>query len=712
MKQILFFALSLLTGLSLWSQTSNSLTIDEAVLGQFRQFAPQTIAQLQWIPDADSYTYVKDQKCMLATSNGKELELFTLSDVNSWLGGEKLTAMPNLTWRNSDQLELQVKEKHYVISIKEKRSKELYAEPANGANVDHHFESNRLAYTIDNNLWIQSEGKAIQVTNEVAGIVSGQSISRNEYGITKGTFWSPKGNALAFYKKDERQVTNYPLTDYKTTPATVKEIKYPFAGAHSEHVSVGIYHIGSQRTSYLKVAEGDVDTYYLTNLTWSPDEKFVYVAWLNRATSDMRWQQYDAQTGLLKQTLMSEHDDKWLEPEFSLFFAPKSKGEFYWITEKDGFNNVYKFDANGKELAKTTANFEITEFVQFDAAGTAAFVMATGENPTESKLYRVELKTMQMTCITSFAGTHRALVSSSGKFILDQYSNLTTPNRIVLRNQKGVELRELLNAPNPYEGKKIGTTELFTIKSEDGSDLWCRTIKPSNFDPNKKYPVLVYLYGGPHAQMVTNTHLGGASLWMNYFAEKGYVVFTLDNHGSAHRGKAWEQSIHRQLGSIEMRDQLKGVEWLKDQSWVDDNRMAVHGWSFGGFLTTTLMLRAPEAFKVGIAGGPVIDWSLYEVMYGERYMDTPMENPDGYALSNLTKHTANLKGDLLMVHGTDDDVVVMQHNMRFMEACIKSNKQVDFFAYPGHAHNVRGKDRVHLMTKILSYVEEKLATQP
>lgn len=712
MKQLMNVCFLALFTMPLLAQKAQPLTLDEAVMGQYRQFAPQTVDQLQWVPDADSYTFVRDQKLILATSSGKELELFSVADLSTWIGGDQLSAMPQLTWRNANELEVQVKDKHYVISVKEKRSKLLYSDPENVTNPDHHYGTNQLAYTKDNHLWVWSNGEHRQVTRDEKGIVAGQSISRNEYGISKGTFWSPQGNYLAFYKKDERQVTNYPLTDYKATPATVKEIKYPFAGAHSEHVSVGVYNLGSQRTVFLNVAEGDADSYYLTNLTWSPDEKLVYVAWLNRATTDMRWQAYDAQTGMLKQTLMTEHDDKWLEPEFPLFFAPKSKGEIYWITEKDGFNNLYKYDSNGKELARTQAQFEITEFISFDAGGTAAFVMATGENPTESKLYRVDLKTMQMSCLTPVAGTHHAEVSTSGKFIIDQYSNLTTPNRIVLRGQKGVELRELINAPNPYKDRMIGTTELFTLRSEDGSDLWCRVIKPSNFDPNKKYPVLVYLYGGPHAQMVTNSFLGGASLWMNYFAEKGYIIFTLDNHGSAHRGKKWEQSIHRQLGSIEMRDQLKGVEWLKDQTWVDDDRMAVHGWSFGGFMTTSLMLRSPEAFKVGVAGGPVIDWALYEIMYGERYMDTPAENPDGYSLSNLTKHTANLKGDLLMIHGTDDDVVVMQHNMRFMEACIKSKTQVDFFAYPGHAHNVRGKDRVHLMAKVLEYVEEKLALKP
>jgi dipeptidyl-peptidase 4 len=204
--------------------------------------------------------------------------------------------------------------------------------------------------------------------------------------------------------------------------------------------------------------------------------------------------------------------------------------------------------------------------------------------------------------------------------------------------------------------------------------------------------------------LVTNSFLGGASLWMNYLAEEGYLVFTIDGRGSSNRGRDFEKAIHRQLGTKEIEDQMSGVEWLKKQSFVDASRMGIHGWSFGGFMTTSMMLKQPGTFKVGVAGGPVIDWKLYEVMYTERYMDTPDENPEGYKTADLTNYVTKLQGKILMIHGTDDDVVVMQHNMKFLKSAIENKVQVDFFAYPGHAHNVRGKDRVHLMTKVIDYL--------
>jgi dipeptidyl-peptidase-4 len=252
----------------------------------------------------------------------------------------------------------------------------------------------------------------------------------------------------------------------------------------------------------------------------------------------------------------------------------------------------------------------------------------------------------------------------------------------------------------------LGVSEINSIKGKDGSDLYYRMVKPSNFDPKNKYPVLVYVYGGPHAQMVTNSFNAGANLWMNWLAEQGYIVFTLDNRGSAERGFAFESQIHRQLGTVEMEDQLSGVEFLKSLPFVDSQRLAVHGWSFGGFMTTSLMLRHAGVFNVGVAGGPVTDWKFYEVMYGERYMDRPEENKEGYEANALTNYTKNLTGKLLLIHGTVDDVVVMQHNYSLIKKFVEDGKQMDFFPYPMHKHNVIGKDRAHLMEKILTYVIE------
>jgi dipeptidyl-peptidase-4 len=273
-------------------------------------------------------------------------------------------------------------------------------------------------------------------------------------------------------------------------------------------------------------------------------------------------------------------------------------------------------------------------------------------------------------------------------------------------NFKGKIVKKLMESEDKLADYKIGTAEIGTIKAKDGTKLYTRLIKPHDFDPNKKYPVLVYVYGGPHAQLITNSWLDGASLWMYWMAEQGYLVYTVDNRGSAERGFEFESQIHRQLGTVEIEDQLAGVEYLKSLPYVDGDRLAVHGWSFGGFMTTSLMLRTPDVFQVGVAGGPVTDWKYYEIMYGERYMDRPEQNKEGYEQASLMTHAENLKGDLLLIHGTSDDVVVMQHNLALVQKFVELGIQMDFFPYPMHKHNVRGKDRVHLMRKVLNYVLE------
>jgi dipeptidyl-peptidase-4 len=246
--------------------------------------------------------------------------------------------------------------------------------------------------------------------------------------------------------------------------------------------------------------------------------------------------------------------------------------------------------------------------------------------------------------------------------------------------------------------------QMVTFTAADGkTPLYGRMITPPNMDPAKKYPVIVYVYGGPHAQLVTNRWLGGASLFEYYMAQQGYIMFTVDNRGSDGRGMEFENVIHRQLGQNEMADQMQGVEFLKSQSFVDANRMGVYGWSFGGFMTISLMLNHSDVFKVAVAGGPVCDWKYYEVMYGERYMDTPQDNKEGYDKTSVINKAENLKGKLLVIHGAQDDVVVMQNSLEFINACIKKGRAVDYFLYPDHKHNVRGKDRVHLNSKIADY---------
>ena len=475
-------------------------------------------------------------------------------------------------------------------------------------------------------------------------------------------------------------------------------------GQKSEKPRVGIYNLATKQTVFI-TPKGAADA-YLTNLSWTPDEKYVLIAEVNREQNDMSLHLYDAKNGAFVRTLLNEKNEKWVEPEHPAFFPNKMSNNFVWFSEKSGFQNLYYYSIDGKLIKQLTNNkFVVQSILGANSKGTEIYFTATGPNAMNKLAYKVDLKGKQ-TLLTKTEGTHTVAVNHDGSYFFDEYTNHTTQSKSLLVDSK-FKSTVLVESANKYKDYILGTSEIKTIKSADGkTDLVTRLIKPSNFDANKKYPVMVYVYGGPHAQLITNSYLDGANLWMYWMAEQGYLVFTVDNRGSENRGFAFESVIHRQLGINEMEDQIKGVEYLKSLPYVDANRLAVHGWSYGGFMTTSLMLRKPGTFTTGVAGGPVTDWKYYEAMYGERYMDTPAENQSGFDQANTLNHVKNLKGKLLLIHGTIDDVVVMQHNFALIKKFIEAEKQVDFFPYPMHKHNVGGKDRVHLMRKVLDYIIE------
>src|SRR5690606_19533891 len=319
----------------------------------------------------------------------------------------------------------------------------------------------------------------------------------------------------------------------------------------------------------------------------------------------------------------------------------------------------------------------------------------------------VDIKSGKTKQLTTSNGVHNASISPTGKYVLDQYSNLSTPNLIQVIDTKNGKAKSILEAENPFTGKiNLPKIEFKEFLSPDGkTPLNARITYPTNFDSSKKYPVMVYLYGGSHAQMITDRWLGGVGYFDLYMAQNGYLVFTLDNRGSDARGRDFTRVTHRNLGENEIADQLVGIDYLKSLPYVDNDNMGIFGWSYGGFMTTSLMTKHNSTFKAGVAGGPVMDWKYYEVMYGERYMDTPQENPNGYAKTSLLNKADQLKGNLLIIHGAQDPVVVQQHSMDFIEQCIKKGIEVDYFLYPSHEHNVRGKDRVHMYNKIAKYFD-------
>ncbi len=602
-----------------------------------------------------------------------------------------------------------------------------------------------LAFVANDNIYVQqlegwtetdkSSGKysatVYQVTEDGGkGIVYGQSVHQNEFGISKGLFWGKQGKKLAFYRMDERRVPEYPLFDISKRPAQPDQFRYPMAGDSSHTVTVGIFDPLSKKLIYVK-CEGNYDQ-FLTNLTFTPDEKFLYISWVNREQNRMELRKYSTETGLLVSTDFTLSHPKYVEPENGPVFLPNSNTNFILEHEGNGFNHLYLFEfltgINSPKITQlTNGPWEVTQFLGFAENGKAFIYQSTANSPLDRNYYygtfpdpktknkgkSPETKHWNITSNELQNGTNNGFLSLGGKYLVIYHTDLKNPMSLVVLNTEpksnaATSPINLYSSKNPLDKYALGEIKI-QKQNFNGVDLYSRTFLPYNFDPTKKYPVVVYVYGGPHAQMVTNSWLGGGSLWMHFLASKGYVVYTIDNRGSAHRGLEFENATHRKLGEVEMQDQLAALRWLKQQGWVDSARIGVHGWSFGGFMTTSLMTRAAGNYKVGVAGGPVINWNYYEIMYTERYMDKPEENPTGYAENNLIDQAKNLKDRLLMIHGADDNVVVWQHSLMFLNACVKSgNANLDYFVYPGHKHNVVGPDRAHLYKKVCQYFFDHL----
>lgn len=728
----LLMAAATLTSTHLMAQetATNELkypTLEDLIPGGATYRYTESLYGLQWWGDQCIKPGI-DSLMAVNPKNGKETLLTTRESINQALEAEKLGKLSHLynvqlLWENQTQLLIPLPGRYIIYDWKAGKTTNVLTFDKQAANTDYTAAGGHVAYTLKNNLYVDNK----QLTDEPEGIVCGQSVHRNEFGISKGTFWSPKGTLLAFYRMDESMVTQYPLVDITARVGEVNNIRYPMAGMTSHKVQVGIYNPATGKTLYLNT--GDPTDRYFTNISWAPDEKTLFLIELNRDQNTACLQQYSAETGKLLNTLYRERHTKYVEPQQPIIFLPWDHTKFIYQSQKDGYNHLYLFDTRIKTEAQrvedkaggdhiafyqmkplTSGEWLVQNVLGFNAKKKEVIIAATKESPLQSNLYKVSIANGKLTPIDNGQGVHNAQLSASGMYLLDNWSAPDVPRTInIASTTNGKETVRLLTAANPFEGFKMPSVEVGTLKAADNkTDLYYRIIKPADFDPTKKYPAIIYVYGGPHAQMIAGNWNYAARGWDLYMANKGYILFTVDNRGSSNRGLEFENCTFRHLGIEEGKDQVKGVEFLQSLPYVDANRIGVHGWSFGGHMTTALMLRYPDLFKVGVAGGPVIDWSYYEVMYGERYMDTPQANSEGYKQCNLKNLAPNLKGHLMIIHDDHDDTCVPQHTLSFMKACVDARTYPDLFIYPGHKHNVLGYDRVHLHEKITRYFEDYL----
>lgn len=680
------------------------LTMEETILGY--SLYPSNKGY-NWRPSTNSLTSVESKALVERDSQSqKSSEVISLDEINEIVGGE-FKGFPGYTWLTKDEISISSGGIYYKVNVAEKKLVYSFKIDAKGANFTP-STGDLFAFTKKNNLYYCDKlGNVFNVTNDKdKNIVNGQTVSRSEFGITNGIFWSPDSKKLAYYRKDESKVATFPLLNINTRGGELVELKYPMAGMTSENIQLMVYDIASQKSIAMKVNDFGREQ-YLTNITWSPEGDFIYIQVLDRDQKNMKLNKYNASNGRFIKTVLTETNEKYVEPLDCLVFLKGDNSKFIYRTDnRDGYRNLYLCDDNGviERITEVDANVVLVGQDDKNIYYTSAEI-----SPVENHLFKQNIKSGKREQLTEGSAWHNIRLSSSGEYFIDDYSNVETPRVIELVSTDKGAKQTLHTAPNPMKDYNLGEVYLGKIKSADGKyDNYYRLTTPVDFDPAKKYPTVVYVYGGPHSQMVKNTWLASQGRWEAYMAQRGYVVYVQDNRGTSNQGAEFEKAIHGQCGQAEMADQMEGVKMLQSLPFVDSERIGVHGWSYGGFMTISLITNYPEVFKVGVAGGPVIDWKWYEVMYGERYMDSPHRNQEGYEKVSLMNKAKDLEGKLLICQGAVDDVVVWQHSLSFIRACVVANKQVDYFPYPAAQHNVIGKDRIHLMDKVTMYFDDYL----
>ena len=710
---------ALLLALPAMAQQTKQFSLDELMWGgsSYWQLQPKSLYTSFW---GDRLLEVDvEQVRTLADEKGRKVKkpevLFTLDQVNAAIDTAKWGKVYSLmSHRFPSGKEtcclLATSKVRFLYDWKARKVvwQQPVAEQVQASEYEQ--QSRQTAYVKDWNLYVtRADGQTLQVTTDGSRELQyGMSVHRDEFGIHKGLFWSPKGSLLAFYRMDQTMVTDFPLVDIDHRVAQLAPEKYPMAGMTSHKVTVGIYNPATQKTVYLQA--GDPTDRYFTNIAWSPDERTVYMIELPRTQDKAELVAYDAATGQRKAVLYTETNSRYVEPMNPIRFLPWDDTKFLYQSRRDGYNHLYLFDTEGHELRQLTqGRFEVLDVLGFNTRTKSVIIQSNEASPIRYNHYSVSVETGRRTLLDNGRGVHYAKLSESGAFLLDRWSAPDTYRCVDLVSTVKPSQLQLHTAQSPYAGNSLPPVESGTIKAADGqTDLYYRLVKPVGFDPQKKYPAVVYVYGGPHAHNVDESWNYLARPWEVYMAQRGYLLFVLDNRGSENRGFEFESVTHRHLGDNEMADQIEGVKFLKSLPYVDGDRLGVHGWSFGGFMTTNLMCSYPDVFKVGVAGGPVIDWKYYEVMYGERYMDTPEENPEGYASSSLLPKAKNLKGRLQIIVGYNDPTCVLQHSLSFLRACEDAGTQPDYFVYPGQGHNMMGQDMVHLHERITRYFDDYL----
>ncbi len=605
---------------------------------------------------------------------------------------------------------------YFVYDIAAKKltpvSEELILEPTFSP------DGKKIAYAFKNNLYIKDllSGKTDQITNdgEFNKIKNGITdwVYEEEFGFVRAFEWNKSSDKLAFIRFDETDVPEYSMDIYGQSLYPAQQVfKYPKAGENNSIVSLHIYKLNTGKT--FPVEMGAKQQYYIPRIQWTEEDNILAVTTLNRHQNNLNLIFVDGNS-LQSKIVLNEKDAAYVDVKDDLTFLKDNS--FIWTSEKDGFNHIYHYDKNGKQLYQVTAgNWEVTSFYGYDEKSKTVFYQSTEEGSINRSVYAVKINGKNKKKLSNRIGSNSAAFSHSFKYFINTFSDVNTPPVYTLNDSKtGKELKKikdnekLLSKLKQYKMSKL---EFSTLKTQNGNfNMWM--IKPTNFDPNKEYPLFLYQYSGPGSQSVTNRWISTRDFWHLMMAEKGFIIACVDGRGTGFKGRDFKKMTYKELGKYEITDQIEAAKELGKRKYIDANRMGIWGWSFGGYMSSLAITKGADTFKAAIAVAPVTSWRFYDSVYTERYMQTPQENASGYDNNSPLNFAQLLKGKYLLIHGSGDDNVHFQNSARMIDALVEADKQFDFMMYPDRTHGIyRGKNtRLHLYQKMTIFIENSLSS--
>ena len=717
MRKILFIFFLCFSSIACFSQ-SKEITLED--IWQNYNFYPKSYRGLNSMNDGEFYTQIKNGEegqeiIKYSFKNGKRVvRLFKSSDF-------KIKRINSYSLSNDDRLMLLATETesiyryskkaiYYVFNIQNNKIKKLSDNKVRYPTFSP--DGTKVAFVFENNLYIKdiTNGKENQITfdGKKNNIINGASdwVYEEEFKLVRGFEWSGDSRTIAFYKFDESHVKEFSMDKFNGNLYPTQEVfKYPKAGEANSTVSVYLYNIDDDEKKLIYTEE---DYEYIPRIKWSNDPNILTMIGLNRHQNKLDFIVVDSKDGS-NRVLFTEEDKYYIDINDNLTFLPNNF--FIWTSEKKGYNHIYLKGLDGSEEQITSGSWEVTSFYGLDSDKMEIFFSSTEDGSINRSIYCLDLESGKRKKLSTQTGTNSAKFSNGLKYYINTYSNANTPPIFTLHKADGSLIKTIednTEFQNKLEEYNISEKEFITIYT-DNADLNAWIIKPPNFDDNKKYPLFMFLYGGPGSQKVLNRYEGNNFYWYQMLAQKGYVIACVDNRGTGGKGAEFKKMTYKELGKYETIDQIDAAKYFGSLNYIDEKRIGIQGWSYGGYMSSLAITKGADVFNLAVAVAPVTNWRYYDNIYTERYMQTPQENPSGYDENSPINHVEKIKGKYLLIHGTADDNVHVQNTYEMSSALVRANKQFDLFVYPDKNHGIYGKNtRYHLYKKITNFILDNL----